>query len=297
MERFIGMLQSTRLLLIPRSFAFFLVLLAAIGQVKASEPASSEAKIVSLAYDFSQGVLYKASQNSLFQSLDDGQKWQEIKLPSVIDNSDQVVSMVTPAGGNNTLYLAGRDRGIFKSENSGESWTVAGKGLPATQIVSLAAHATLAETLYVVMADKNIYRSEDAGRNWQLMDEGPGEMRLLKHTNMKGSMKTGWLYAVTANDVQRAMDCFCLWRQAGDFQGKITDLVYNPQIPEHIYIATENGLLSSQDGGETWKQRMSPERHLTTLVYTTKGIIFGTTSDGTLFSSQDDAETWERRGD
>lgn len=282
--------------MITRSFAFFLAVIAIIGQAEASEPTSSGAKIVALAYDSSLGALFKASQNSLFQSLDGGQKWQKIQLPSVIDNSDEVVSMVTPAGGNKILYLASRDRGIFKSENNGESWTVIGKGLPATQIVSLAAHATLTKTLYAVMTDKNIYRSEDAGKSWQLMDEGPGAIRLLKHTNMKGSMKTGWLFAVTTSDVQRAMDCFCLWRQAGDFQGIITDLVYNPQIPEHIYMATENGLMSSQDGGETWKQRMSPENHVTTLVYTPEGVIFGATRDGTLFRSLDDTETWERLG-
>ncbi len=291
------MLQTFKLLSITRTFAFFLVLLAAIGQVKASEPSSSDAKIVALAYDISKGALYKASRNSLFQSLDNGQKWRRIRLPSVFDNSANVVSLITPAGGKNTIYLAGRDLGIFRSENSGESWTAADKGIPNKQIVSLAAHATLAETLYTVVADKNIYRSEDAGNSWQLMDEGPGEIRLLKHTNMKGSMKTGWLFAVTASGVQRAMDCFCLWRQAGDFKGKITDLVYNPQIPEHIYIATENGLMSSQDGGETWKQRMSPESHVTTLVYIPNGVIFGAANDGTLFRRLDDTETWERLGD
>jgi photosystem II stability/assembly factor-like uncharacterized protein len=107
-------------------------------------------------------------------------------------------------------------------------------------------------------------------------------------------METGWLYAATLQGVRVSMDCFCLWRDAGQINGKIDNLAYDPQQPERLYAASEQGLFRSTNGGQDWEQTVSPETAVTTLIVTPSGTVYAASSDGGLFRSVDHSETWER---
>src|SRR3546814_15414001 len=73
------------------------------------------------------------------------------------------------------------------------------------------------DTVYAVVAEQGIYRSEDGGAGWRMMDKGPeAEIQRIIHSNLEGSMQSGWLFAATDRGVYRSMDCFCGWRNAGD---------------------------------------------------------------------------------
>ena len=268
-----------------------------LAQVLIVNPGSSLAGVrnatIALVVDPLSGTLFKATADSLYQSQDAGYQWQSVALPKTFEDSDYISSIIIPAGGG-TLYIAGAQKGVYRTTDIGKNWEPVMKGLPVLKSVSLTAHSVLPKTLYAIVSEKTIYRSQDAGDSWQMMDEGPDKIGLMIHTNMKGSMKTGWLFVATPQGIQRAMDCFCMWRQAGDLTGKINDLTYDPKNPSHIYTISEGQLFISRDGGEIWKQIKSIVSDLAAITFMPSGLLVAATVDGILFQSKDDAFTWVR---
>jgi len=128
-----------------------------------------------------------------------------------------------------------------------------------------------------------------------LMDRGTqGGIRQLIHSDLAGSMQTGWLFAATPKGIRRVMDCFCLWQDAGELGSEAFSVTYDPRQPEHIYAATEKGLFRSTDGGENWVQTTSPGSKVVAVASARSGILFAANEDGTLFRSADDGSTWNQ---
>jgi len=74
----------------------------------------------------------------------------------------------------------------------------------------MAAHATQPETLYAYHGKEGMFRSRDGGSKWVKVDNGPQEsVQAFLHSDMPGSMESGWLFAGTTHGVARSMDCFC----------------------------------------------------------------------------------------
>src|SRR5260370_10082904 len=90
-------------------------------------------------------------------------------------------------------------------------------------------------------------------------------MKQLIHSDMAGSMQTGWLFAATSKGIRRSMDCFCLWQDAGKLETEAYSVTYDPGQPEQIYAAAEKGLFRSTDAGENWVQMTSPGSKLLAL--------------------------------
>ena len=180
------------------------------GMLSGGSPGS---ELVALTYDVAAGRLIKAHSQAIYQSRDGGRTWEGIPLPrSVRRGRIAAVSVSRQSPG--ALFVAGPGFGIVVSRDGGATWQRLSQGLPNLEIEAFAAHSQLGNTLYVSLAGDGIYRSEDGGKIWKRMDRGPGqEVRQLFHSNLAGSMKTGWLFAATSDGVRRSMDCFCGWRQ------------------------------------------------------------------------------------
>ena len=205
------------------ALAFMVGLLTLYGIARAAAATENSGAIAFLVVDPSDGSLFKAGGHTLDQSRDGGNNWNSVPLPSGFGVDHPIKSVAIPVGGNGKIYLTGIGKGVFRTTDRGVNWERLTKGLPIQGNLTLAAHATLPGTLYAVAAGKSIYRSQNSGTSWQLMDDGPGAISHLIHTNMKGSMQTGWLFAGTSEGVQRGMDCFCLWRRAGDLKGNTNE--------------------------------------------------------------------------
>lgn len=259
------------------------------------EVTDSRGQLAALAYDAGGGALLKSDGTAVYRSADDGNTWETIPLPPSAKGS--VAAVAAPAKQEGVVYAAGPGLGVLRTENGGSNWIALNTGLPGTEIAAFAAHATLPETLYAYLPESGIYRSQDAGKSWKLMDRGPENTHQLLHTDMKGSMETGWLYAATVEGVRVSMDCFCLWRDAGELTGRVESLAYDPQQPERLYAVSEHGLFRSTNGGQDWEQTSSPETAVTALIVTPSGALYAASSDGALFRSRDHAETWERVGE
>lgn len=263
--------------------------LAVTGLTRAADEGPPRARIVALAYDTASDSLIKASPTALYRSQNHGRDWEALALP---DSRGGRITSVAISTNHRTLYIAGTF-GILRSSDGGHRWTSKRNGLPAGAVVAVSAHAVQPDTVYAYVARKGIYRSEDAGDHWRLMDNGPHEAILqFVHSNMPGSMQTGWLFAATAKGVRRSMDCFCGWRDAGGLSRSISAIAYDAGETRTVYAAAPGAVLVSTDGGEHWRDLPAPGNAISALLVTRTGVLYAAVSDGELYRSTDHGRQW-----
>jgi hypothetical protein len=105
--------------------------------------------------------------------------------------------------------------GIWKTTNSGQTWQPIGDSLPTLAVAAIALDPTDHNRLFIATADKGVFRSDDAGAHW-LNLSAPLHVR----TN-------------TAD-------------------GDHTALLINPLDADVLYLTTDDGVVRSSDGGQTW---------------------------------------------
>jgi photosystem II stability/assembly factor-like uncharacterized protein len=254
---------------------------------------AAEETLSSLSYDQAGDRLLKVQDNQLLESVNGGTAWTTISLPERVADG-QLVTAAVPATAEQALYIAGPSIGVQRSTDHGESWQQLNDGLPNRDAIALAVHRNQPETLYVVIADDGLYQSEDAGMTWKKMDSGPAQpVRRLIHSDMQGSMQTGWLYAVSDDAVRLSMDCFCGWRPTGELDaGRVYDLAYDLDNPQRVYVASEQGLWRSDNGGQEWRQVKGDSPALVALTPAPEGTLYGLDQKGKLLRSEDRGQTW-----
>jgi photosystem II stability/assembly factor-like uncharacterized protein len=258
------------------------------GVALATEVTGDAAAPVALAFERRSGKLLRASGHAAASSSDGGRHW------SVLPGLQAVRPAAIAVGIAGRLYVPGPAAGILHSDDGGRHWFAAVRGLPRQPVRALAAHADRPDTVYANVERHGIYRSEDGGRQWRLMDAGPrdGIARLI-HTNMPGSMKSGWLLAAGPHGVQRAMDCFCGWRKAGSLAGPVRDVGFDPSLPSRVFAATASQVWTSEDGGETWTVDATAPTGVVALVAAPDSVLYGARADGQVVRRAAGATSWQ----
>lgn len=273
-------------------FAGLLGLLTAVAAARAVE--APRGNTVALAFAPASQTLFKASGDAVYRSGDGGHHWSPIGLPPA-SAPRRITSIAVAAGDQGALYVAGPGIGVLRSVDGGRNWSARIDGLPSTDIAALATHADRPETVYAYVSSKGIFRSEDGGQHWKLMDAGPrGGITRFVHSNMPGSMQSGWLFVAGPQGVRRAMDCFCGWRDAGELGRAVRAVAYDPRQPNHVYATTDAGLFLSADGGEKWSLVHTPLATIEALVVTPAGALYAAGADGSLFHFSAAVNKWER---
>ena len=266
-----------------------LIGLSSAGALAASPPQAERGAVAALAFDAGGGALVEVTGKGLYRSADEGRTWQPVALPASARGHLAALSVSK----NSVLYIGGPGIGVLSSADGGGKWTARSKGLPSRDVVAVAAHADQPETVYAYVAKRGIFRSEDGGSHWKLMDAGPRDaIRRLVHSNMPGSMQTGWFFVATAKGVSRSMDCFCGWRDAGALGLPAKALAYDLKQPKRVYAATGDGFYVSENGGEKWQRVNSPAPDITALAAAPSGVLYAATASGILFRSADAGRSW-----
>lgn len=277
--------------------AVVLVLLALHGMgAFAASTARDPGRVVALQFDRATSAMLKANEQAVYMSRDGGRSWMPLPLPAFKPGARiGAIATSAPIETKSALYVGGPGIGVLRTEDGGRNWNARNKGLPQGEVLALAAHADQPRTIYVVIAGKGVFRSEDDGLNWKLMDKGPGGgiVRLV-HTNMPGSMQSGWFFVATPKGVRRSMDCFCGWRDAGGLDAAVHSVTYDPSQPQFVYAASDDSLFVSANGGEQWQRVKTPGPGIASLVAAPSGLLYAVSSNGVLFSSTDRGATWSR---
>ena len=166
--------------------------------------------IHALAVDPEGRTLLLGAHTGVFRSEDAGRTWQRVEL-SAKDAHLDVMAVAFDPKVPGAIYVGTHERGVFKSADGGASWAEANNGLPGLDVHGVAVDPNAPGKLHAAVREKGegIYRTTDGGAKWTRVDDGPaGETKVLASVNILTGMGGIFLYAGTAEGLQRSPDCF-----------------------------------------------------------------------------------------
>ncbi|MGD9630755.1 MAG: WD40/YVTN/BNR-like repeat-containing protein [Pyrinomonadaceae bacterium] len=236
--------------------------------------------------------LYATTKNTsssggfFFYSEDGGSNWLQAKG---LDIEKDTPFVVLQDKLNPTLMYLGASRGVFKSVDRGETWSLvtapkpvrkapvrrARRGAKAKPAVKVPAEAgptlvpALTETVKVLAfagddknailagTDKGLYRSYDIAKGWEKLSFGEGldENIFAIHTtpNVPGTIWAG----TSRSGVVVSTDDGKTWSKTNSSPDGIpvSSIASDPKRPNYLYVGTIQAFYLSRDGGRTWNRR------------------------------------------
>ena len=125
-----------------------------------------------------QGTLYIAAMNTVFASSDNGETWSTFCSRPEGNAIGFVITDVAQGAGSQvgfTMYLALQDKGVFRSTDAGEQWTLLDNELKGRTISTV---ATIRNTVFAG-TDTGLYRLDDSGAWERLLVDVPGSIYAL----------------------------------------------------------------------------------------------------------------------
>jgi|WetSurMetagenome_2_1015567.scaffolds.fasta_scaffold13279_5 hypothetical protein len=225
-----------------------------------SEPGSSRAHIW-CSYDKGE-TWVEATGSDKERIIADRDESEGILTLTDPDSGAKLVSLVPPAvdpTSPSTMY-AGTSRGVYKSEDGGETWKKTSEGLTASAVAGLVVDPSNASTLYASTVE-GISKSTDGGQTWSLILGGGPPGGLVQGASLVVAPSApGTLYAWTSGGLFRSDDGGAAWRQAAaeglaaqsTFQLSAELCAVSSADANVVVAATGNGIARTPDGGETW---------------------------------------------
>jgi photosystem II stability/assembly factor-like uncharacterized protein len=171
------------------------------------------------------------------------------------------VNPVQPAN-----VFAGTPNGLFRSDDSAQTWTAAAPDLAAQSVMGLVFDPSLPSAVYAGTASAGVFKSFDSGVTWTASNQGLDVNGKFLPVNRLIVSPSG-LYAATSSGVARSTDGGGTWNYlsrtvgAGGFSvyADSNNLLVGTQyfcFPNFLFggcSSNGGGLLRSVDGGATWK--------------------------------------------
>lgn len=226
-------------------------------------------------------LIASAYTDYLYQSNDTGKVWKYQKVPFIIN---------TLAAHSNALFAGTDTGGVFRSLDSGVTWTQVNTGLTAVNIQKMFIRG---DVIFAGTKFGGIFRSLDNGSTWKEVNAG------VRGLSMSIIISSGSvLFAGTyGGGIFRSMDNGRNWSAVN------TD-VTSPRSANNKYIlsmtisdttiiaSTQNGILLSTDNGEHWKKTDGNQFRFTSFLVTDSVIFACNSEQSSFYRSRDHGNTW-----
>lgn len=204
-------------------------------------------------------LYYAPDFAGIYKTWDNGLHWENLNEGMPVSSSATITEIIFHPNDSNHLYLVGRFDNIGRvvsGDNGGENWAFLYTDLPAgTEVTSLAVDPTKTDRLYAVGSSRPFLASDDLGHTWKALHWFDGvPNKVLIHPDAPNN-----IYVVEDNqNLQRSRDGGNTWEFTGpdEIEGLpqvIYSIKFRPLRPRSIYMATDIGLLFSENLGESWR--------------------------------------------
>jgi photosystem II stability/assembly factor-like uncharacterized protein len=199
-------------------------------------------------------ILYTAGGNGVFRTINGGASWALVA--GLVNVRQIVIDPKTPT----TLYATVDQGPLYRSTDSGKTWTSLFNNLRSHSIATLAIDPTNSNNLYAgaegdttSSTPGGVYRSTNAGKTWTLSNRGLG---------------TGFI-AVTQ--------------------------IFTSRASPSVLFVEDSGLKRSSDRGKTWVAVKTNNTNVIPLVRDPErpGIFYGVEYPGTIYATGNSGITWK----
>ena len=180
-------------------------------------------------------TLYAISFGSIvFKSVDAGANW----TAAFINNANIINALAIDPNTPATLYAA-TNRGLFKSTNSGVSWTALNFGLNFTAGANGVAIDKMNGAVYAATI-AGLLKSVDGGSTWTNLS---GTLNLVVSKIVLDPTNSSIIYVTAVNGVSKSIDGGATWTisNTGFPNTQILSLVINPTQASTLFIGTASG--------------------------------------------------------
>ncbi|PKN30610.1 MAG: hypothetical protein CVU64_02410 [Deltaproteobacteria bacterium HGW-Deltaproteobacteria-21] len=205
-----------------------------------------------------KGRIYLVSDVAgIWRSNDSGENWSF--MTRGLKNLN--VSFIAIAPSDSNVLYAGTARGLFVRREADKSWEPCDTAGGEIRFVRPVNHRSAAisrsspNVISVGTASGSLFHSTNGGRTWQILGGVKKPFGDDKPLTSLAYSNTGKVLYVAS---ERGLASFSFatkeWANLKGGPSRVTDLALGKGSPERLYVAGQDALFISEDGGKTWKQ-------------------------------------------
>ncbi|MFC1725452.1 WD40/YVTN/BNR-like repeat-containing protein [candidate division KSB1 bacterium] len=206
----------------------------------------------------------------IYRTKDGGNTWEKvlfisektggIDLEFAPDNTQEIYASMWLAERKPwTIISGGREGGVYKSEDGGDSWKQLTNGLPngIRGKSDLAVSSADPDRVYVLFEappeEGGLYRSDDRGKSFTLVSKyAPLLDRPFYYCNVDADPANADVVYVNSTRFFRSPDAGKTWNRLSTPHGDNHDMWINPNDPDLYIQSNDGGVNVTRDGGKTW---------------------------------------------
>ncbi len=197
------------------------------------------------------------------------------------------------------LFGGGGTRGIFKSEDAGQTFNTANVVKPKGDINGLSVTSTAfdpgnADIIYA-SAGSGIYKSEDAGATWRYILAGIAVSDIVLDPFAGNTVYAAGISG-TSGKIIKSNDAGLTWVDIYSEPSKnntVLSIAISPLNSSTILAGLYNGeLIRSTDSGRTWQVTKDFSNRVIQIKFGSSNVAFALTARDGLYKSVDSGVTW-----
>ncbi|MBC7909831.1 MAG: peptidoglycan-binding protein [Pyrinomonadaceae bacterium] len=219
-----------------------------------------------------------------FRTTDSGSTWREST-----ELRGEAVHSLYQSEANQNMLLAGTSHGLYRSLNSGESWTqLPTTGMINLNVESIAMDPRGTEVIYAGTWHR-LFKSTNGGQTWRLVKEGMIDDSDVFAIDID-PRDPNHIIASACSGIYESKDAGEKWRKVQGIPSqsrRTRAILQHPSVPGIVFAGTTEGFWRSTNGGDSWTLTTSKQLEINSISVHPRNpntIYVGTNNYGVMVS-------------